>query len=113
MPRDSRANQLQAARHLIETIRGSADLPWGAEPFASVLAKLRDSHSQAQALYERHVALTAQLREVAVELDEALREAQDDTISIRSLIRGRIPYSDKLLLYGVKPMRRRKRPTGS
>ncbi len=103
----SQDEQVQDWSGLLKTARESeADL----EGVGPLIAALEESHDQAVDLRSRRNALAASAQELTPQMEDAFTAGRDAAVCLRSYIRGKVgPRSEKLLRYGIKPLRKRPR----
>jgi hypothetical protein len=107
MASNSRDKQLQGWDTLLEEVReNQADLP-GAAPFLRALERAND---QAVSLRIRRDRLLASSRDATRELDQAFTAGREAASALRSFVKSVLGFrNEKLLGYGIKPVRRRGR----
>ena len=102
-------DQIQDWSELLTTVREEEAELAGAGP---LITALEGTHAQAVSLRSRRDALAASAQEATGQVKTAFAEGRDAAIALRSYIRGVLgPRSEKLLRYGIKPIRKRRRVT--
>ena len=107
--RRTQDDQVQDWSELLTTAREDEAELAGAAP---LIAALEDTYTQAVSLRGRRDALGASAQETTRQMKEAFAAGRDAAIALRSYIRAVLgPRSEKLLRYGIKPLRQRRRFT--
>jgi hypothetical protein len=107
--RHTQDDQVQAWSELLTTAREDGSELAGAAP---LIEALEDFHIQAVSLRSRRDALAASAQAATRQVNAAFAAGRDAAIALRSYIRAVLgPRSEKLLRYGIKPIRRRRRAT--
>jgi hypothetical protein len=106
MPNSSRNDQVEDWSGLLMNAREDEAELGCAAPLIEALETIQ---TQAVGLRRRRDALVASAQETTRQVNEAFAAGRDADIALRSYIRAVLgPRSEKLLRYGIKPIRRRR-----
>ena len=108
MPKSSYAEQLHDAETLLKTVRETeTELP-GCLHFKTALERAYAKAAEAKA---RREALVISAQEATCHMYAAFKAYREAAISLRNFIKGALGHrNEKLLRYGIKPIRRHGRP---